>query len=97
MYVHAFLSILLLAVLLLSLLQLVLLQRLETLSRTVIAVQLDLAQRLLSEITGDEMTVSIRQIDQDVKQESAPKSERFSLQSEIDRYVTERRYVEEDD
>ena len=43
------------------------------------------------------MTVSIRQIDQDVKQESAPKSERFSLQSEIDRYVTERRYAEEDD
>ena len=43
------------------------------------------------------MIVGIRQTGQDVKQESAPKSEHFSLQSEIDRFVTERRYAEEDD
>tara|TARA_B100000401_G_scaffold12837_1_gene8093 strand:- start:5491 stop:5784 length:294 start_codon:yes stop_codon:yes gene_type:complete len=97
MYVHVFLGILSLASLLLSLLLLGRLQRLETAIQTSIAVQLDLGQRMLSEITGDEMRLSIRQIDPDEEQVSTPKSERFSLQSEIDRFVTERRYAEEDD
>ena len=97
MYVHVFLGILSLASLLLSLLLLGRLLRLETAIQTSIAVQLDLGQRMLSEITGDEMLLSIRQIDPDEEQESTPRSERFSLQSEIDRFVTERRYAEEDD
>tara|TARA_R100001509_G_C4859105_1_gene212760 strand:+ start:884 stop:1078 length:195 start_codon:yes stop_codon:yes gene_type:complete len=61
-----------------------------------IAVQLNLGQRLLSEITGDEIVLSIRPTDQDEEEGSAPEPERFSLQSEIDRFVTERRYAEED-
>jgi len=97
MYVHVSLGILSLASLLLSLLLLGRLQRLETALQTSIAVQLDLGQRLLSEITGDEIVLSIRQIDQDGEEVSVPKPENFSLQSEIDRFVTERRYDEEDD
>lgn len=97
MYVHVFLGILSLASLLLSLLLLGRLLQLETAIQTSIAVQLDLGQKMLSEITGDEMRLSIRQIDPDEEQVSAPRSERFSLQSEIDRFVTERRYAEEDD
>jgi hypothetical protein len=52
---------------------------------------------MLTEITGVETQISIRQPGQAVVEESAPKPERFSLQSEIDRYVTDRMYGEEDD
>jgi len=97
MFVHVVLGILSLSSLLLSLLLLGQLQRLESLLQTMIAVQLDLAQKLLSEISGVETQVSIRQIDPEAKEGSAPKSEHFSLQSEIDRFVTESRYDEEDD
>tara|TARA_B100000085_G_scaffold210318_1_gene194346 strand:- start:212 stop:505 length:294 start_codon:yes stop_codon:yes gene_type:complete len=97
MYVHAFLGILSLVGLLLSLLLVGRIQRLENLLQTQIAVQLDLGQKLLTEITGVETQVSIRLNDQGAEEESAPKPERFSLQSETDRFVTERRYGEEVD
>ena len=97
MYVHAALGILSLAELLLLLLLLGRLQRFESLLQTMIAVQLDLAQKMLTEITGVETQVSIRLNDQEGEGESAPKPERFSLQSEIDRFVSGNRYGEEDD
>jgi len=96
MSVHVALGILSLVSLLLSLLLLGRLQRLETDLQMSIAVQLNLGQRLLSEITGDEIVLNIRQTDQGGEEESTPEPERFSLQSEIDRFVTERRYAEED-
>ena len=97
MFVHVALGILSLVSLLLSLLLLGQIQRLENLIQTLTAVQLDLAQKLLTEITGVETQVSIRLNDQAEAGESAPKSERFSLQSEIDRFVSGNRYGEEDD
>ena len=97
MFVHVALSILSLAELLLLLLLLGRLQRFESLLQTMIAVQLDLAQKMLTEITGVETQVSIRLNGQEGEEGSTPTPERFSLQSEIDRFVTERRYGEEDD
>lgn len=97
MLLHVSLGILALSLLLLQLLLLGRLRQLENLLQTSIAVQLDLGQKLLTEITGVETQISIRQPDQVVREESAPKPERFSLQSEIDRYVTDRMYGEEDD
>jgi hypothetical protein len=97
MLFHVFLGILALSLLLLQLLLLGRLRQLENLLQTSIAVQLDLGQKLLTEITGVETQISIRQPGQVAKEESAPKPERFSLQSEIDRYVTDRMYAEEDD
>lgn len=97
MIVHVALSILSLVSLLLSLLLLGQIQRLESLIQTLTAVQLDLAQKLLTEITGVETKVSIRLNDPEAKGGSAPKHERFSLRSEIDRFLSGNRYAEEDD
>lgn len=97
MLVHVALGILSIVSLLLSLLLLGQLQRLESLIQTLTAVQLDLAQKMLTEITGVETQVSIRLNDQEAKEGSAPKPEHFSLQSEIDRFVSGNRYGEEDD
>jgi cell division FtsZ-interacting protein ZapD len=97
MFVHVALSILGLSVLTLQLLLLGRLQRFESLLQTMIAVQLDLAQKMLTEITGVETTLSIRLTDQEGEEESTPKPEHFSLQSEIDRFVSGNMYGEEDD
>jgi hypothetical protein len=97
MLLHVSLSILALSLLLLQLLLLGRLRQLENLLQTSITVQLDLGQKLLTEITGVETRISIRQPGQGEAVESAPRPQRFSLQSEIDRYVTDRMYGEEDD
>lgn len=97
MIVHVSLGILSLVELLLLLLLLGRLQRFESLLQTMIAVQLDLAQKMLTEITGVETQLSIRLNDPEAKEESTPTHERFSLQSEIDRFVSGNRYGEEDD
>ena len=97
MLFHVFLGTLALSSLLLSLLLLGRLHQLENLIQTSITVQLNLGQTLLTEITGVETQISIRQPGQEEAEESAPRRERFSLLSEIDRFVTDRRYAEEDD
>lgn len=97
MFVHVALSILGLGGLLLQLLLLGRLRRLENQIQNSTDLQLGLAQMLMTEISGAETRISIRPIGQGAEEESAPEPERFSLQSEIDRYVTGNMYGEEDD